>query len=142
MYAKGFSKEIIETAALRLGMDADIEEQPGRIKFTVRNLRSSNSYASLSPDPVGGKHRLIRTVVCFHGHYALFKKMFELQGNPDATISTSRYGAVTYTPDTLREKAQEFGMRRLGNPGNAYFEWQRRDCCYCTLNDPNPEGIY
>jgi len=138
MYAKGFSKETIERAAFRLGMDADIEEQPGRIKFTVRNLHSSSTYHSVSPEG-----RNLRSVVCYHGHYALFKKMFELQGNPDATIESSRYGKIIYTPDTLREKAQEFGMRRLNDdPVSIYWDWQRRDLCHCADSDPNPEGIY
>jgi len=149
MYAYGISKETIERATFRLGVTVNLEEQPerGRIKFTVKNFQSSNTFRSFNPQPEFGgsthfwKERRTASV-CFHGHYALFKKMFELEGNPEAKIESSWYGKTVYTPETLRERAQEFGMRRKGPEGNIYHVWQLRELCYCALSGPNPEGIY
>ena len=153
MYAKNCTVEDLQAVAdsLNFKLDATDESDRKRVRFTIKPQNGAVEYRKLNPHPTrydtiaadggvsGWKFRKAHAI-CFHGHYAFFHALFERC--PDASVSSSWFGPVAYTRETLRENAQELGMRPLGPEGNIYHDFQIRETCDCTQHDPNPLNIY
>ena len=118
MYAKNVTTALIFEAAKAVGLNAvathEVERE--RVRFTLKCPHNKHRYASRTPQFHGEWRRTSN--VCFHGHYAFFEKLFNVA--PEAIVTSTWYGDVTYTAGTFAHNANNLGNKPLGREGNIF----------------------
>jgi hypothetical protein len=124
MYAKNIELPSMIEAAAQYGFQLNATPEPDRdrIKFTLR-IGHNVLYRHISRGWSG--NRRTRSV-CLHGHYHFFKTCFAFA--TDAEFSSSWYGKIVHTADTLDDNYDR--MRGL-QVGSQIYPVMLDDCCDC-----------
>lgn len=137
MYAKNTTVSELQEIGRNVGVEVNASNDGNRIRFTLRPI--GENFRKRNPIPVGldfsngvqassWKWRKTPSV-CYHGHYVFLAALF--RQNPLATVTSSRFGKVSYTAETFEEKAIDYGNTPAGPKGNIYHEFRLKDFCDC-----------
>ena len=128
MYARNVTERNLQDIAAGVGFEAKTETvRDNYIKFTLTN--KSDSYHVVNEG--FGSRRVMRTKVCYHGHYLFFLSLFDVF--PKAVVDTGYYRKTRYTVETFEEEAERVG-------DTVIRQWdglQVRDKCDCDAYAEN-----